>query len=178
MGMDLYGTGGYFRFNNAGWRQVLTLAQASGWEPRGTEVPNREDFDASWWDGAYLVNSGQRVTDEDAKAIAEALKEALDDVPNHDAIPDIPLVPPDGGDFQGARRLKLNAPKAVAEELSDTLNRAAGQDTGMKYSIVPSDEPDDDAIPHLTPHEYFSGPRKEYVRKFIAYCEKGGFRIW
>jgi hypothetical protein len=38
------------------------------------------------WDGNYDTNDGQRVTAEDAAALADALEQALPDVPSHDAL--------------------------------------------------------------------------------------------
>src|SRR5262249_52232156 len=37
--------------------------------------------------GGYFVNDGQRVTAEDARALADALERALPDIPDHDAMP-------------------------------------------------------------------------------------------
>jgi hypothetical protein len=92
MEMDLSGSGGDFHFNIFAWEQVLKLAQMYGWEPAGTEAPQRiEDEDAvdreeNAWEGGYWTNDGQRVSAEDAQNLAEALKKALPDIPDHDAL--------------------------------------------------------------------------------------------
>ena len=87
--MDLRGIGGSFRFSMGGWRQVLTLAYECGWQPEGTLPPTWDpDYDGSGWKGWYFSNSRQHVTGEDAKAIAKALRDALDDIPDHDVMGD------------------------------------------------------------------------------------------
>ena len=95
MGMDLGGKGGYFRFSNATWKEVLMLAYDQGWKPAGTEMPryiflNQDDTvhfghtKACWeaakdWEGMdCFSNSFQWVTDEDAANIADALERALE----------------------------------------------------------------------------------------------------
>src|SRR5262245_57325667 len=86
MGMDLSGAaGGYFRFNNRGWADVLDLAELYGWEPVGTASPrNFETGEPQYadWDGGYGSNDYQIVTAPDAAAIATALEAALDDIPD------------------------------------------------------------------------------------------------
>lgn len=75
MGMDLEGQNlRYFRFGMLGWANVLDLAQSYGWQPRGTvlKIDNL-------WKGGYSTNDGQTVTEEDARAMAEALRVAVDD---------------------------------------------------------------------------------------------------
>jgi hypothetical protein len=78
--MDLSGKGGEMSFNNGTWGHLLKLATMNGWEPAGTRKRSRE------WDGNYWTNDGQRVTDDDARNLADALEEALPDVPDHDAL--------------------------------------------------------------------------------------------
>lgn len=52
MGMDRTGDGGSFRFNTAGWGQMLHLAEMSGWEPAGTKAPDLRDENGEA-DGRY-----------------------------------------------------------------------------------------------------------------------------
>src|ERR1700687_3816583 len=73
-----------FRCNNAFWRDVLALAHAYGWQPAGTVPPELpEDFEpkTDWDPRNYFTNDYQTVTDGDARAIADALSDALDDIP-------------------------------------------------------------------------------------------------
>src|SRR5439155_9949269 len=65
------------------WPKLLRLAQAYGWRPRGTTLP--EDSDGSW-DRNYTSNDGQVVSSEDAAALADALEAALPHIPDHDAL--------------------------------------------------------------------------------------------
>jgi hypothetical protein len=92
MGVDLFGHGGA-SFNWHGWRYLLDVAMAFGWEPAGTAPPPAYSFadgkiiDPAWddasqgpWDGGYFTNDFQSVTDADADALAGALFRALDAV--------------------------------------------------------------------------------------------------
>jgi hypothetical protein len=76
MGMDLSGAGGYFRWSNSGWADILELGQAHGWVPAGTGPP-RGELKADWGDGPYFGNGGQRFYARDAQALADALERAL-----------------------------------------------------------------------------------------------------
>jgi len=97
MGMDLYGVGKQFHFNNVGWRLVLEMALDHAWRPAGTEYnpwewcrakgldqDNLTPDDAALvakqkaeWDGGYTSNDFQIVTASDAAALADALEVAL-----------------------------------------------------------------------------------------------------
>ena len=95
MGMDLGGKGGYFSCNNATWVAVLRLAYDHGWKPAGTEPPRWIDAntgelcaqlppDMETWNSMgysmdYYSNSGQGVSDQDARNIADALERALEE---------------------------------------------------------------------------------------------------
>ena len=89
MGYDLYnlsGKGAYFRFSGHGWIWTLEIARANGWKPAGTKPPDagvttflEYDPSALWDPEDYFSNGGQRVTARDAKALAAAIEQALDD---------------------------------------------------------------------------------------------------
>jgi hypothetical protein len=75
VGMDLEGAGGYFRWTNAAWLDVLELGQEFGWVPTGTGPPRgRLKSDCL---GLYCGNDGQRFYARDARALADALERAL-----------------------------------------------------------------------------------------------------
>ena len=76
MGMDLSGAGGYHRWTNMGWRDILSLAESYGWEPIGTGPP-RGVKKAKWGVGTYYSNDGQLFYARDARRLAEALERAL-----------------------------------------------------------------------------------------------------
>ncbi len=76
MGMDLDGAGGYFRWNNSSWCDILELGQEFGWVPVGTGPPRGEPK-SEWGDGPYHGNGGQRFYARDARALADALERAL-----------------------------------------------------------------------------------------------------
>jgi hypothetical protein len=83
MGYDLCGRGGYCFVNIDDWGPLLGIAQAWGWKPAGTLLPYgppeaQGDPGPDWeWNGGYLCNEHQEVTDEDALALAAALDRAL-----------------------------------------------------------------------------------------------------
>ena len=57
------------------WSVFLNVAQRYGWQPAGTLAP------PAWprrevWSGQYGTRDGQRVSDEDARALAAALYDA------------------------------------------------------------------------------------------------------
>ena len=72
------------------WQFMLALAERYGWQPRGTEPPEEDATEGGlWhddWDGRYVPICGQSVTEQDARALADALERALRDIPGHDAL--------------------------------------------------------------------------------------------
>jgi hypothetical protein len=82
MSFDLEGKGGHSRWSNAGWPEVLSLAESYGWKPAGTAPPKgvrRTKWNGAYDDGGYHTNDGQLVTAADAAALAEALQKGLKD---------------------------------------------------------------------------------------------------
>lgn len=78
MGFDLSNkSGGYQRFNGAGWGLALSVAEHYGWKPAGTPRPGGWDDADGPWEGEYAIQAGQWVTAEDAVAFAEALDRAV-----------------------------------------------------------------------------------------------------
>lgn len=90
----------------------------------------------------YFDRRGQQVTDDDARALADALERALPDVPDHDAIAHKVLSVIDTPGLGVPPQLRMLNPRA-----------------------------------RLNPFEYFSGTNKARLRRFIAFCRAGGFRI-
>src|SRR4051794_40687695 len=100
--LDLVNASGRHRTDLASWHLALELARDRGWDFAGTRPPKGWRGGAvppgeltGWpdlalsepggWDGNYGTAPGQRVSDEDGRALADALEHALDDVPAHDA---------------------------------------------------------------------------------------------
>ena len=118
MGMDLTGAGGTERFNVTSWCKVLELAFEYGWRPAGTQAPTFQQADdgtaetAKDWSGTYLTNDYQRVGDEDAANIAEALRRALSDIPDFDTDEKWVELPPSNpfGRMTGEREVKVFGP--------------------------------------------------------------------
>ena len=62
-----------------GWIEMLRLAEEFGWKPAGTvaDVDNPQlGHDPGLRDGPYASNDGLLVTDDDARAFADALRRA------------------------------------------------------------------------------------------------------
>jgi hypothetical protein len=76
VGMDLNGAGGYFRWTNSEWGDVLALGEAFGWVPMGFGPPCGV-LKADWQGGSYVGNDGQRFYARDARALADALERAV-----------------------------------------------------------------------------------------------------
>lgn len=154
MGMDLSGVGGHFRFGCDGWERILDLAHSYGWEPTGTDAPHWRCEEGRCvcenWGGTYFSNSGQSVTDDDAKGIAKALERALDDLPDDDVITGV----------KDCKLADLLPPERAAELPADF----------REIRVLRPDE-------HVSHIEGFSGEEKQHVRDFIAYCQAGGFHI-
>jgi hypothetical protein len=75
MGFDLSNSKqDYARFSWSTWRFLLETARKFGWQPQGTVDPIYSD---DYWSGGYHSNDGQRVLEEDADALVDALEEAL-----------------------------------------------------------------------------------------------------
>ena len=147
MARTLTSQSGTIVVGNLSWAMVLRMALDSGWRPQGTDAPDdfygeveADGYTTKQWNPRnYFSRRGQRVRDEDAAAIADALTRALEDVPDHDA---------------------------VAHKIMGTI------DTSLigKFRIL-------DTRNKVNPFEYFSGDNKVRLRRFIAYCRAGGFRI-
>ena len=159
MGMDLSGRGGYFRFSNTSWCKVLELAYGYGWKPAGTEPgqwvdPSTGELaeqlspDPDKWDGNYITNAAQWVTDEDAASIADALEQALDDIPDSDT---------------GEKWVTYGPANLPTGPVERSLVEEGLAVSGANGS--------------LSPPEYFGGEAKQRVRDFIAYCRAGAFYI-
>ena len=73
MGVNLIGHGDA-SFNWQAWRYCLDIAVAFGWRPAGTIAPT--DYGGEW-NGTYCTNDLQEVTDDDARALGEALHRAV-----------------------------------------------------------------------------------------------------
>jgi len=84
MGFDLRSeAGAEFRATGSGWTYYLNLAEDYEWKPAGT-LPPRGASSSQPWPGSYDTNDNQRVSQQDATAMAVALKAALAD-PNRTA---------------------------------------------------------------------------------------------
>ena len=74
-------TGPTITLDIATWGAVYNLALDHGWRPMGTEPPAgwQPTFDLEW-SRAYVIPAGQRVGEVDARNLADALVQGLDDM--------------------------------------------------------------------------------------------------
>ena len=97
MGMLLANkSGNSIRWGHISWAKLLALAEMYSWEPVGATEPCDWTEPCTWgdstiaenplpaWDGSYSCNDHPFVEPEDARAMADALEKALDDIPDHD----------------------------------------------------------------------------------------------
>lgn len=131
--MWLEGTSGGNRIgvqcSTALWRDVLTLADLSGWKPAGTEAPAALKPIHAGWDGkyplGYLTNDFQFVTPKDASALADALERMLPDVPLEPII--TPHVPISSWETLREAAIAPFQPENCPQGLADAFQRLAGR---------------------------------------------------
>src|SRR5690606_200042 len=86
MAIELYREGSEaFQLEYFGiWEKLMDLAHIYGWVPAGTSEPPAwdEEGEASEWSGRYDVYLGEWVDEADANALADALRNALPDLPD------------------------------------------------------------------------------------------------
>lgn len=99
MGVDLSSRDRHMHLGGLCWDLMLYLTEKHGWKPQGTvmdletlswwgedleedetpeELEERKKKYVEDWDGDYSCNAGQRVTEEDACNMADALEKALE----------------------------------------------------------------------------------------------------
>ena len=156
MGMDLANKlGNEISWSNIAWAKLLALAEMYGWEPGGTtESCNWDDSTIAEnplpaWDGSYSCNDHPFVEPEDARAMADALEKALDDIPDHDG-PDKMMTY-----RQGEKTGVLSIDLAISQ---------LGLNIGPNYK--------------LNLFEFFAGGDKDRLREFIQFCKQDGFFIY
>jgi len=134
--------------------QALELARRHGWTPLGTRPPEAFDsyaLQADWF-GVYLTNDGQAVTAEDARALADALERALQDIPDED--------------------VKMDwSPRLWTDDLPEWLaphERDVIEDGLQQHALV---------VMAQHPGEFFAGAEKQYLLGFMRFCRMGSFVI-
>ena len=144
------------KYSREFFEKALELAQAYGWRPLGTQLIT-EANDYHWrvvWNGAYLTNDGQTVLMEDALGLAQALQQALEDIPNESPAIDWNL---------NRWRDDDDQPEwlSPAERWQVEEGLMAHAPAGME----------------LHPVEFFAGAEKPYLVELIRFCKLGSFRI-
>ena len=156
MGYDLTNAPGQtHQWTVLGWWHLLNLAREYGWSPRGTE-PSGDC--SGGWDGSYFRNDSQRVTVEDAAALASALDRLLGD-PNREAV-------------------AAGVAERMSEAVSDTaVNSSSDAADVLRYPL--------DFIRGMLGGFgqnsigvwQFEPKADQYVRHFIEFCRAGAFVI-
>ncbi|MEA2906291.1 MAG: hypothetical protein QOI12_3678 [Alphaproteobacteria bacterium] len=75
MGVDLISGHGDFSLHWGAWRSCFELAITFGWQPAGTVAPCNY-LGPGHWNRSYFTNDRQVVSDDDARALAMALRRA------------------------------------------------------------------------------------------------------
>ncbi len=84
MGVSMSGPGGDFYLNWRGWGLMVELATSHGWElPPDVEREEGPDGQMGFW-----LDDLHRLTDAEAAALATALEQSLDDIPDHEVLRD------------------------------------------------------------------------------------------
>lgn len=73
-----------YEFQERQWHALILLAARYHWKPAGTVLHHRmtQKFQDRTWTGSYIAHRGQIVTSEDAVNFADAIEQALDDIPD------------------------------------------------------------------------------------------------
>ena len=163
MRYDLRNSQGEFRLVKGEWEKALSLARMYGWEPLGTaaavwaeagldgqEKREHEHVNPRWRDGSGR-NDHRIVTAGDAANLAAALERALDDLPDQDCL-----------EYAKSRLKDLCAAWGVPPPRPEF------------GELIVLDGPTAD---RASPREFFSGPGKQQIRDFIAFCRSGAFTI-
>ena len=142
-------------FSRQFWAKALELARLYGWKPLGTRPPSHVDFYnlGAEWDGRYLTNDGQTVKAEDARSLAAALEQSLDDIPDDNLPMDWNSMVHQEDDLP--EWLSPEEKEFIEEELQDGLLDIMG----------------------MNPLEYFTGDEKRHLKEFIRFCRLGSFEI-
>jgi hypothetical protein len=176
MGFDLtsISDGSYFRFSQVRWYKLLELAQEYGWQPMGVEIAPGHLID-----GGYRDNLGTVIA-EDAISLAQALDRALDDISEEAT--------------GGAKSIHISETKLTEDEIQGVFDniRKMGigtDESGIAFVLIrdldwdmyyhKKPEPAGAIINNfmLSPVDTFSGSKKQQLREFIDFCNKGAFRL-
>jgi hypothetical protein len=152
--------GDIIELGSLGWAKALSLAEAHGWQPRATQAPADRDDDNSkaldqiLWDGRnYFSNEAQVVTREDAKQIADALEESLQNIPEEIT---------DSLVFEVLKKAWLENGGIELKPMSSRLG------LGLLLYVPPD---------RMSPNVFFSAGAKNEIRELIQLCRAGSFRI-
>ena len=141
------------------WIKLLDLSKMYGWVPIGTYIPSIDNSIPSnhmsmIWHGSYHTNEGQIVSTKDALALANGLKAALDDIPDHETVDKVIDLYKES-DLSGF---------GYAKEIFETLINTYGECQSLNGNLHPFD--------------LFSGSYKQEISRLIKFCHKGAFAIW
>jgi hypothetical protein len=201
MSFDLARKGENSSWSNAGWPEVLSLAEHYDWKPAGTGPPN--GVKNAGWDGGYASNDGQFVAADDARRLADALERGLADDFKRMAAKDSGAKPAKISESQREDAFAKLA--ALASTMSFEIVKGSAKPSGkakrlkQPKKVTAADSLDEsmarqgispDQIPGLLTALY-SDPSREVdqpawfrtdngearLAEFVAFCRRGAFRI-
>lgn len=143
------------KLSRQSWAKILELARLYGWRPLGTQPPSVYDFHklGADWDGSYLTNDGQTVKTEDALALAAALEQSLDDIPDFNI----------GMDWTSTYWMEDELPEWLSPDERVIIEE------GLEGELLD--------IMGIHPFEFFAGDEKRDLIMFIRFCRLGSFII-
>jgi hypothetical protein len=199
MSFEFESKAGTFKFRNIAWPVVLEIAECYGWKASGTNPP--KGLQPSRWEGGYCTSDGQLVTTQDAKALANAIDDALKDGfrrVEFTAVPTPPVPaqereqaleklgaiasqmtieivkPQDKRSPKPNRKKKpetSNGPRSL-EELAATQGLTLNDLAGLVSVISRPAVAAESSKPWFTTQE-----GQERLLDFVAFCRNGSFRI-
>jgi len=108
-------------------------ALSSGWSPAESDAPAEEKLPD--WDGRYFPECLQEITEDDARALADALERALPDIPKEDLpVGDSLYDDPEGEGW----RVDITPPAAKPNPLQELSGKNR---TGLKDLVIHLREP-------------------------------------
>jgi hypothetical protein len=154
---------------------LLVLAELYGWKAQGTlppyywELDDREKIQEidNDWNGTYFSNDNQVVSDFDAQTMADALENALYEIPDHIW---------ECADLWNKKISILDHTKCkILDQATEINNRY--EEIAKKISNHLGCLVQPNVIDSENPISYFSGDAKKYLSDFIGFCRNGAFVI-
>jgi hypothetical protein len=171
-------SGECFSLNNSRWRYLFDLAKKYGYKPKGVINPDIGEkffYNPDTIYDEYFLNDGLFVSDRDANEIASALKKALDDIPR-------PTDPVENITDQHVMEVMQNIrdmelPLKYDDE--GEVDEKWSKEYVDAYDIENYEEMGRLAREAFTCDKMDNGYQNSLnMKRFIEFCESGGFSIY